>query len=224
MADNPYQSGKIYKIVDNGCNLCYYGSTTQPLSKRMSSHRNNYQMYIHGNKQKFTKAFTIFDEYGVGNCEIELVEAYPCSSKEELHRKEAEYIKSNTCVNKTIPGRSRSEYYVDCADILSLRQKEQYQKHKEKRLAKVKEYYEKVKATEMFKDKKKEYAETHKERLQEYRKEYGARNAQQIAAKRNIEITCDVCGHCFSLRNKARHLKSDRHQRASQQQDEFSIS
>ena len=34
-----YQNGKIYKIVDNGYNLCYYGSTVQPLSKRLASHK-----------------------------------------------------------------------------------------------------------------------------------------------------------------------------------------
>ena len=39
MGDNMYQNGKIYKIVDNGYNLCYYGSTCQPLSKRLSTHK-----------------------------------------------------------------------------------------------------------------------------------------------------------------------------------------
>ena len=41
MADNMYQNGKIYKVVDNGYNLCYYGSTCQPLTKRLSTHKKN---------------------------------------------------------------------------------------------------------------------------------------------------------------------------------------
>ena len=36
------------------------------------------------------------------NEEIELVENYPCNSKEELEKKEGEYIKNNECVNKLL--------------------------------------------------------------------------------------------------------------------------
>ena len=31
---NRYEHGQIYKIVDAGFNVCYIGSTTEPLSKR----------------------------------------------------------------------------------------------------------------------------------------------------------------------------------------------
>ena len=43
-----YQNGKIYKIVDNGYNLCYYGSTVQPLSKRLASLKKDYVRYQGG--------------------------------------------------------------------------------------------------------------------------------------------------------------------------------
>ena len=36
---NKYANGKIYKIVDNAYTGCYIGSTIQPLSSRMSTHR-----------------------------------------------------------------------------------------------------------------------------------------------------------------------------------------
>ena len=35
---NRYEHGKIYKIVDNGYNKCYVGSTCESLSQRMARH------------------------------------------------------------------------------------------------------------------------------------------------------------------------------------------
>ena len=52
--------------------------------------------------------YAIFDEFGVENCSIELVELFPCASKMELERKEGECIKNNDCVSKTDVGRTHS--------------------------------------------------------------------------------------------------------------------
>ena len=46
-----YSKGKIYKIWDNLYTICYVGSTTQPLSKRMVKHRCDYKRYL----QKLTE-------------------------------------------------------------------------------------------------------------------------------------------------------------------------
>ena len=97
MEENMYQHGKIYKVVDTGYNLCYYGSTVQPLSKRLCDHKMSYRCR---GKIRSCTIYKIFDEYGVDNCKIELVELYPCNSKEELQRKEGEFIKNNECVNR----------------------------------------------------------------------------------------------------------------------------
>ena len=105
-----YQNGKIYKIVDNGYNLCYYGSTVQPLSKRLSVHKKDHKNYMAGKRERPTTVYQIFDEFGIGNCKIELVELYPCNIKAELHRREGEIIKNNECFNKFIPGRTKAEY------------------------------------------------------------------------------------------------------------------
>ena len=110
MADNMYQNGKIYKVVDNGYNLCYYGSTCQPLTKRLSTHKKDYRRYKDGRKERPITLCKIFDEYGIDNCKIELVELFACNSKEELHKREDEFIRDNECVNKFIPGRSKVEY------------------------------------------------------------------------------------------------------------------
>ena len=37
-----YKKGKIYKIVNTENNNIYYGSTIQPLHKRLNEHRNKH--------------------------------------------------------------------------------------------------------------------------------------------------------------------------------------
>ena len=93
MENNKYANCKIYKITDIGYNECYYGSTIQRLSNRMTHHRAIYARY---KKQAFHNitAFQLFDKYGIENCKIELVENYPCSNKEELCKRECENIKN----------------------------------------------------------------------------------------------------------------------------------
>ena len=54
-------------------------------------------------------AIEIFDEFGIEDCKIELIENYPCNCKEELLRREGHYIKSIDCVNNVIPHRMEEE-------------------------------------------------------------------------------------------------------------------
>jgi hypothetical protein len=83
MNKNVYQHGKIYKIVDVGYNEQYFGSTTVELSTRMARHRARYREY-NKTQKSFYSSFILFDKYGIENCKIELVESYPCDSKDEL--------------------------------------------------------------------------------------------------------------------------------------------
>ena len=100
---NKYLNGKIYKIVDIGYNVCYYGSTCSSLSLRMACHRASYRSFLKG-LDHFRSIFTIFDEYGVENCKIELIKLFPCSSKIELEAEEGSFIKEHGCVNKNRAG------------------------------------------------------------------------------------------------------------------------
>ena len=98
-----YQNGKIYKIESNLGNKIYIGSTTKKyLSQRMDHHRSHYKCYK-DNKKGFYTSFRLFEEYGVENCRITLLESYPCNLKDELLAREAHYIKSLDCENKVIP-------------------------------------------------------------------------------------------------------------------------
>jgi len=84
---NKYENGKIYKLTgSNG--LVYYGSTIQPLNKRLIKHKS---------KSNTTCSKLICD------MKIELVENYPCNCKRELEMRERWFIKNNECVNSHIP-------------------------------------------------------------------------------------------------------------------------
>ena len=114
---NKYLKGKIYKVVDIGYNKCYVGSTCAELSHRMSGHINKYKGFINGKEQKGkVRVYDLFNEYGVENCKIELIEYYPCDTLQELERREGEHIKNNKSINKIVAGRVRKEYYHDIKD------------------------------------------------------------------------------------------------------------
>ena len=106
---NRYENGKIYKIVDVGYNKCYIGSTCESLSQRMARHRTVYKNYNGGGSSRKLNLFLLFDEYGIENCKIELIDKCPCNTREELERMEGIYIKNTDCVNKNIAGRTRPE-------------------------------------------------------------------------------------------------------------------
>ena len=126
MEINKYQQGKIYKITDIAYTKTYYGSTIQELSLRMINHINQFKTQ----KNKNLGSFDMFEEFGMENCKIELVELYPCNSRIELEKREGCYIKYNECVNKRIAGRSRKEYYDDNNEMITMKRKERSQKKK----------------------------------------------------------------------------------------------
>ena len=138
MGENKYKNGKIYKIVDVGYNETYVGSTCESLSQRMARHRNNYKTYSEG-KPRYFRSFELFDTYGIENCKIELIEYFSCQTKEELLRREGEYIKTLDCVNKNIAGRTTKEYIQDTRDKINERWRTWYNTKKEKKQAKLRE-------------------------------------------------------------------------------------
>ena len=59
------------------------------------------------------KKIDIFNEFGIENCKIELIENYPCQSKEELFKREGGHIKATECVNRQIASRTQQEWKLD---------------------------------------------------------------------------------------------------------------
>ena len=176
-----YQKSKIYKIVDNGYQSCYYGSTTQSLCNRMSRHRQNYNSFKNGKFNKIS-VFNIFDDYGLENCKIELVENYPCNNKEELRKKEGEYIKNNDCVNKCVAGRTEKEWYNDNKESKINQVKKYRETHKNQISQNKKDYYQKNK--EIISEKDKKYRENNLEKIKERNKKWREDNKEILSQKK----------------------------------------
>ena len=98
-----FQNGKIYTIRSHQTNKYYIGSTNhKTLAQRLGKHRSNYKEYLN-NHNNYISSFEILqhtDHY------IELLELYPCNTKDELRRREGELIKQfrSDLVNICIPG------------------------------------------------------------------------------------------------------------------------
>ena len=141
-----YQEGKIYKIVSNtDDDICYVGSTTKKfLSQRMAEHRNSYKRWKNG-KGDLVYLYKLFECYGIENYRIELLEIFPCNTKDELSKKEGQYITALNCVNKNIAGRIKNEWRLDNKKIISDYEKQRYKNDKNKIQTNVTNYYNKNK-------------------------------------------------------------------------------
>jgi hypothetical protein len=195
MGENKYSKGKIYKIVDKGYNKTYIGSTVQTLSNRMSQHRTDYQDHRSGTRRVYTSSYVLFDEYGVENCKIELIELFPCGSKMELHKREGHHIKNSECINKFVPGRTKAEYRDDKREIINQKATTRYHDNIDEERKRNLLNYEKHKEARI--NKQKMYYQSHKDIIKE---------------QHSRKITCDVCGSCICSAEKRRHERTKRHQ------------
>ena len=126
---NRYQNSKIYKIYSDLGDKVYIGCTTkQYLSKRMAKHKYDYTYYKKKREDTgfaFVYSYLMFDEYGVDNCKIELLEAYPCNSIDEIRKREAHYIQTVPNINNY--HNWTPERIEQLIIKKKLKQKEQYQ-------------------------------------------------------------------------------------------------
>jgi hypothetical protein len=91
-----YENGKIYRIICNVTGLTYIGSTTKNLlSERLSQHVQSYKQYLKG-KGSYISSFDVLNN---NNCEIFLIEDFPCNSKDQLYTRERFHIEGFECVN-----------------------------------------------------------------------------------------------------------------------------
>ena len=116
-----FQEGKIYKMYCNVTGECYYGSTTQTLAQRVGN-----------TQEKHNKPFRSKSNYIKRNFDISLVEAYPCDSKEELHKCERFHIENNSCINKHAKEAWIKEYKEINKEAVKAQRKEYYEANKEK--------------------------------------------------------------------------------------------
>ena len=233
-----YKNGKIYTIRSDSTDKYYIGSTTQPLSKRLSKHKNDYKVYLNG---KFNN-ITSFEIIKYDDCYIELLEAYPCNSKDELTKREGELIRlhKNDIVNKRIEQRTKKQYQQDNKEKITERMKQYYNDNKEQIKEQIKQYREdnKEKIAEQIKqyrednkeqikeqkkqyyndnkekivEKIKQYHQDNKEKIAERKKQYYNDNKEQIKEQMNQKYSCE-CGGKYTYAVKSRHLKTEKHKK-----------
>lgn len=119
-----YSQGKIYKITSKEGNISYVGSTTYfYLSQRWGQHRILYKKWMEG-KHNFCTSYYVL---GFPDSEIELLEEFPCKNIAELNRQEGVWQRRTpNCVNRTMAGRTKKEYFADNREKLNQRSNEKY--------------------------------------------------------------------------------------------------
>lgn len=182
-----YQNGKIYKIESLQTDKIYIGSTTQKLCQRLAKHREDFKR-----KSFYLTAYEIL-EYEDAN--IVLIENCPCDSKEELHAREAFWIKEmkDVCVNKFIPCRTKKEWRKDNAE-------------------KIKQDRQKYKANGSKALSDKIYREKHMEQIKANKARYYQENKHLWENKSKQTIHCDACDQDISLPKFKRHTQTKKHQ------------
>jgi len=185
-----YQNTKIYKIVSHLGPKIYIVSTTKEyLSQRMDTHRSNYKSWKNWNSNK-TMSFELFEEYGIENCKIVLIEVFPCTIYDEQASREAYYIKTLECVNKNVPGRTKKEYREDNKYKIKEDEKQYREDNKDKIKEDSKQYRDdnkdKIKQyREDNKDKIKQNYEDNKDKIKQKKKQYYQDNKDKIKQNKN---------------------------------------
>ncbi len=101
-----YGNGKIYKIVCNVTGLVYIGSTTQNLSKRLTSHKCDFGKWKKNKSRGYISSYKVLEN---DNFDIILIEDYPCERKEQLIARERYWKEKTKCVNLRNPHRTEEQ-------------------------------------------------------------------------------------------------------------------
>jgi hypothetical protein len=89
-----YSQSKIYKISSPQSDKVYIGSTVKTLNRRLTQHKHSSNRTTSKDIIKYNDAI------------IELLEDYPCETREQLIQKECEWIKkTGNCINQVVPVR-----------------------------------------------------------------------------------------------------------------------
>jgi len=159
--DNRYKQGKIYKLICSETLNIYYGSTIQPLKRRLKNHKLETNSC---ESKNFVEPI------------IELVEDYACNNELELRKREQYYIDNNECINKIRAYRTEEQRIKQKKEC----DKEYNEKHKERLTKQKKEYREKNKEKKNETDRK--YYLDNKQKIAERMKE-------KIKCECGMEIT-----------------------------------
>jgi len=201
-----YGKGKIYKIVVNNTEdeyRPYIGSTTKEyLSQRFVQHRHDYSKHKNG-KHTRVASYNLFDKYGIENCEIILIENYPCTTKDELRARERYWFDNMENCNINKPIRTEEEI-INKEKILYQRQLELHpdigKKHYQRQL-------------ELHPDHSQKQYQRLLELHPDYKEKYYARRRElhpDLKEKQSEKYTCE-CGSHIRNGEKYAHNKTKKH-------------
>ena len=145
------------------------GSTTDTLKSRFWKHRHEQRHSRSG-----SKLHTKVRELGSACFQIELIEEYPCETKQQIREREGEWIKKKNIgtLNETISGRTAKPSYEENREVFLERSKQWREENMEKK----KEY-------------NKNYRDNHKEKAQEYNQQYRKKNEDKLKTKKRLGAT-----------------------------------
>ena len=195
-----YTNGKIYCIRNSIDGEVYVGSTTQPLSKRFFWHKEG----MRAERSKNYKLYQKMREVGEENCYIELIELYPCSSKEELRKREGELIREKGTLNERVAGRTKKEHYVGTIERQRENKQAYYKEHSENLREKQKKY--RLENIEKVKEQQRQYYNQNKEK---YIQKVKTKREQE--QQHNYFVHCP-CGSIIKFTNRYDHKKRQKHQ------------
>ena len=110
-----YQNGKIYAIRCLTTNARYVGCTTKRLlCQRLAEHVAAYKHFTRG-EGPFHASFQVLQR---GNYIIELIEVFPCTSRNELVHRETFHNRDVPKV--TAPEKPQQEYYKAAAELRNI--------------------------------------------------------------------------------------------------------
>ena len=189
-----YQNGKTYRIVaydEDENEVEYVGSTTCTLSRRISKHRSDFNLWKEGKNKCY---ICVYEVLKYPNAKIYLIKNYPCNNREELEAEEGREIRARKCVNKNMVGLNseekreikimkKTEYRAANRDKINERQKEL-------RNAKIDERREKERAyIAANRDKRNaQQRARYAAKTEEQKAERNAKRRAEYAAKNNIII------------------------------------
>jgi hypothetical protein len=182
-----YTDGKVYRVVPTAGGEpgdTYIGSTAEKhLSRRMTGHRRNYKQWLEG-KRNYTTVYSIFEKYGVDNCEIVLLETVKSNTLDVLRSRERHYIETMECCNKVVPGRTPAEYRTANRDKILAQDKVYREGNHDKLSAQEKVYREANK--DKLSAREKVYREANKDNISARDKARYEANRDRILAQQKI--------------------------------------
>lgn len=198
MIDTGITYGIVYKIIDRLTNDLLYVGSSFNFPIRKSKHKSDYNNI---NSKEYNKKLYVYIrtlDNGFNSVKFKIIEFVDTTDKKNLEKVERHYIDIlNPFCNIVKPQRTLKEYYNDNKQIKYQYNKQYYTVNKEQVNKQSKEYYI-----------------VNKDIIIEQQKQYYIDNIDKIKHRQRQNHNCEICGSCYTKSNKARHIKSPKHQQA----------